>query len=298
MIELEKTIKSKILPPEAHPLRPFQIVSVCSGKGGVGKTMTSVNLSIMLARAGWRITVLDGDFGMASLKLMLPISPSANLEQWLAGKCKFFDLVTDTSYGFKIISAPLMEFQLQSLSEKHRNRLARLFNSVQTTSNLLLIDNGAGISRNVMGWCRMSNRLLLVTTPDPTAMMCAYATVKAFTADLIPNSVGIIVNQARNRDEGLATYQRLNEACTKYLGVEADWLGYLGVCRYFRRAIQTRTPPIVRSPKSPFTKSVLATAARVSRWLIDENVPVMEENSYRSIQNALSELKTVEPVIQ
>lgn len=297
MIELEKAIKSKISPPEAHPLRPFQILSVCSGKGGVGKTMTSVNLSIMLAQAGWRITVLDGDFGMASLKLMLPISPSANLDQWLAGKCKYFDLITDTTFGFKIISAPLMEFQLQILSEKQRNRLARLFNSIQATSNLLLIDNGAGISKNVMGWCRMSNRLLLVTTPDPTAMMCAYATVKAFTADLIPNSIGIIVNQAKNREEGFDTYQLLNEACAKYLGVEADWLGHIGVCRYFRQSIKTRTPPIVRSPKSPFTRSVLETASRVSRWLVDENVPVMEENSYRSIQNALRKLKTMEPVV-
>ena len=191
--------------PDRLPHRVFQIVTVCSGKGGVGKTMTTVNLSVVLAAAGWKITVIDGDLGLASVKLMVPLSSTAHLGQWFLGRCKYHQLTSNTPYGFNVISAPQNEFQLQDLSDLHHVRLAKLFNMIQSTSDLLIIDNGAGISKNVMGWCHMAHRLLLVTTPDPTAMMSAYATIKAYTRDLLPQSIGIIVNQARSKAEALDT---------------------------------------------------------------------------------------------
>ena len=289
---------SQIDIPQSLPLPPFQIVSICSGKGGVGKTMSAVNLSIVLANAGWRITILDGDLGLASISLMLPISPAAHLGQWLNGKCKFASLATSTPYGFKIISAPPDEFQLQELSELHQLRLVSLLNMIKATSDLLFIDNGAGISKNVMGLCRMSHRLLLITTPDPTAMMSAYATIKAFTASLLPPSIGIIVNQAKGEGEGFDTYNRLHEAITRYIGVEATWLGYLGVSRDFRNSIKTRTPPVILRPKSPFSCSVQNTASRLSRWLLDENAPVQKEQTQFIVKKALTALKQMEPVLQ
>jgi flagellar biosynthesis protein FlhG len=292
------TGKSQIDIPQSLPLPPFQIVSICSGKGGVGKTMSAINLSIVLANAGWRITILDGDLGLASIKLMLPISPVADLGQWLSGNCKFASLVTNTPYGFKIISAPPNEFQLQKLSELHQLRFASLLNMIKATSDLLFIDNGAGISENVMGLCRMSHRLLLITTPDPTAMMSAYATIKAFTTSLLPPSIGIIVNQAHNKEEGFDTYKRLNEAIARYIGVEATWLGHLGVSRDFRNSIKTRTPPVILRPKSPFTFSVQNTASRLSRWLLDADAPAQKEQAQSIVKKALTALEHMEPVLQ
>jgi flagellar biosynthesis protein FlhG len=146
--------------------------------------------------------------------------------------------------------------------------------------------------------CRMSHRMLLVTTPDPTAMMSAYATIKAFTASLLPPSIGIIVNQARGSEEGLETYHRLNEAITRYVGVDATWIGYIGVCRDFRGAIKSRTPPVVLRPKSPFSRSVARTAARLSRWLVDENVPSQKTKARIVISKTIEELKQMEPVLQ
>jgi len=284
--------------PHTLPIPPFQIMSICSGKGGVGKTMTAVNLSVILANAGWRITLLDGDLGLVSVKLMLPVAPTAHLGQWLDGKCKFLNLATVTPYGFKIISGPPSEFQLTDLSELQQLRLASLVNTIEATSDLLIIDNGAGISKTVMGFCRMSHRLCLVTTPDPTAMMSAYATVKAFTKSLLPPSIGIIVNQARGTEEGFDTYQRLNEVIARYIGVEATWLGYLGVVRDFRNSIKSRIPPVSLRPKSPFARSVNATASRLSRWLLDEHAPVHRYPTQVVVRKALSELERMEPVVQ
>jgi flagellar biosynthesis protein FlhG len=289
---------SQIELPHKLPSPIFQIVSVCSGKGGVGKTMTSVNLCVLLAKAGWRITLMDGDLGLVSVKLMLPIAPTAHLGHWLADKCKFLSLNTSTPYGFNIISAPPNEFQLQELTDVQQQRFANLLNTIGATSDLLIIDNGAGINKNVMGLCRISHRMLLITTPDPTAMMSAYATIKAFTASLLPPSIGIIVNQARCSEEGLDTYHRLNEAITRYIGVDATWIGYIGVCRDFRNAIRTRTPPVVLRPKSPFSRSVNRTAARLSRWLVDENVPSQQVQAQAAIKKTLEELKRMEPVLQ
>jgi flagellar biosynthesis protein FlhG len=284
--------------PHKLPSPVFQIVSVCSGKGGVGKTMTSVNISVLLAKAGWRITLMDGDLGLVSVKLMLPIAPTAHLGHWLDGKCKFLSLNTSTPYGFNIISAPPNEFQLHELTDEQQLRFANLLNMIEATSDLLIIDNGAGINKNVMGLCRISHRMLLVTTPDPTAMMSAYATIKAFTASLLPPSIGIIVNQARGSEEGFDTYQRLNEAITRYVGVNATWIGYVGMCRDFRNAIKTRTPPVALRPKSPFSRSVYRTAARLSRWLLDENIPSHHIQAQTTIKKTLEELKRMEPVLQ
>jgi len=289
---------SQIDLPRALPIPPFQIMSICSGKGGVGKTMTAVNLSVVLSNAGWRITLLDGDLGLVSVKLMLPVAPTAHLGQWLDGKCKFLTLATTTPYGFKIISAPPDEFQLSELSELQQLRLASLINTIEATSDLLIIDNGAGISKTVTGFCRMSHRLCLVTTPDPTAMMSAYATIKAFTKSLLPPNIGIIVNQARGMEEGFDTYQRLNEVVARYIGVEATWLGHLGVIRDFRNAIKRRIPPVSLRPKSPFARSVAGTASRLSRWLLDENAPVHRGSAQAVVKKVVTELEKMEPVIQ
>ena len=106
------------------------------------------------------------------------------------------------------------------------------------------------------------------------------------------------MNQARNSEEGFDTYKRINDACAKFIGVEANWLGYLGVCRDFRHAIKTRTPPVIGRPKSPFTRSVQKTASRLSRWLLDENAPTRMDKSPGIVKNALSELEHMESVVQ
>ena len=260
--------------------------------------MTTVNLSVVLAAAGWKITVIDGDLGLASVKLMVPLSSTAHLGQWFLGRCKYHQLTSNTPYGFNVISAPQNEFQLQDLSDLHHVRLAKLFNMIQSTSDLLIIDNGAGISKNVMGWCHMAHRLLLVTTPDPTAIMSAYATIKAYTRDLLPQSIGIIVNQARSQAEALDTYKRLNEVISNYLYIEAQMLGYFRTCPNFRNAIRIKVPPVIMQSDKPFGRSVFKCASRVSRWLVDEDLPAIQEKSSFLVKKVLSDLDTMEPVIQ
>jgi flagellar biosynthesis protein FlhG len=290
--------RSTIVSPDTLPRRTFQILTVCSGKGGVGKTMTTVNMSVVLAQAGWQLTVLDGDPGLGNVKLMLPISPSFHLGQWLTGESNFEQLVTSTPAGFKVISAPPDEFQLNDLSDGQKHRLAELVDQIQQTSDLLIIDNAAGISRNVVGWCRMAHRLLLVTTPDPTAMMDAYATIRAFSSFRLPPPVGIIVNQARSGEEGFDTYKRLNTAASRFVGIDAAWLGYIGGCRDLRLAIKNRIPPVTISPHSPFSRSVRKTTAHVARWLLDENMPTLMEDCRNMVKKSLNELREMAPALE
>ncbi|KPL08021.1 hypothetical protein AMJ86_02200 [bacterium SM23_57] len=298
MSESGSVAQSSIVSPDALPRRTFQILTICSGKGGVGKTMTTVNMSVLLGQAGWQLTVLDGDLGLGNVKLMLPIQPTYHLGQWLTGKSNFEQLATATPFGFKIISAPPDEFQLNDLAEPQKKRLAELFDQIQQTSDLLIIDNAAGISRNVVGLCRMAHRLLLVTTPDPTAMMDAYATLKTFSSFHNPPPVGIIVNQAKSIDEGFDTYKRLNAASTKFVGIDASWLGFISGCRDLRMAIKTRTPPVVLSPHSPFSRTVRKTTAHVARWLLDEHMPTLVQDCGIMVNKALTELGKMAPALE
>jgi len=286
-----------IATPDMLPRRTFQILTICSGKGGVGKTMCTVNMSVVLAQAGWQVTVLDGDLGLGNVKLMLPVQTTHHLGQWLSGRCSFEQLNAQTPFGFKVISAPPDEFQLQDLTEPQKQRLADLFDQVQQTSDLLIIDNAAGISRNVLGLCRMAHRLLLITTPDPTAMMDAYATLKTLSALQNPPPVGIIVNQAKHMDEGFDTYKRLNAAASKFLGIDAAWLGHLGGCRDLRLCIKTQTPPVILSPQSPFSRTVRKAATHVARWLLDDHVPSQMLDCHAVVSHALTELRKMAPAL-
>ena len=293
----EPALQSAIVSPDVLPRRIFQILTICSGKGGVGKTMTTVNMAVLLAQSGWQVTVLDGDLGLGNVKLMLPVSPTSHLGHWLSGQCNFEQLAVPTPFGFKIISAPPDEFQLSGLTQRQQERLAQLFDKIQQTSDLLIIDNAAGISKNVLGWCRMAHRLLLITTPDPTAMMDAYATLKTFASFQFPPPISIIVNQARNLDEGFDTYKRLNAAATKFVGIDAGWMGFIGGCRDLRLAIKTRTPPVVLSPQSPFSRSIRKTTSHVARWLLDEHMPTLMDESRNMVTKALSELTRMAPAL-
>jgi flagellar biosynthesis protein FlhG len=288
---------TSIVSPDILPKRTFQILTICSGKGGVGKTMSTVNLSVILAQAGWQVTVLDGDLGLGNVKLMLPVQTTHHLGQWLSGRCKFEQLTAETPFGFKVISAPPDEFQLNDLGEAQKQRLAELFDKIQQSSDLLIIDNAAGISKNVLGLCRMAHRLLLITTPDPTAMMDAYATLKTFSAFQDRPPVGIIVNQALNIDEGFDTYKRLNAASAKFVGIDAVWLGYLGGCRDIRLCIKTQTPPVVLSPQSPFSRSVRKTASHLAKWLLDEHMPAKLQDCRVVVNRALTELDKMAPAL-
>jgi flagellar biosynthesis protein FlhG len=297
MSTTETSLTAGIVSPDILPRRIFQILTICSGKGGVGKTMTTVNMAVVLAQAGWQVTILDGDLGLGNVKLMLPVSPSSHLGQWLTGECNFEELATPTPFGFRIISAPPDEFQLSGLSQRQQERLAELFDKIHQISDLLIIDNAAGISKNVLGWCRMAHRLLLITTPDPTAMMDAYATMKTLSSFHFSPPISIIVNQARNLDEGFDTYKRLNAAATKFIGIDAGWLGHIGGCRDLRMAIKTRTPPVVLNPHSPFSRSIRKTTSHVARWLLDEHMPTLMEESRNMVTKALSELRQMAPVL-
>jgi flagellar biosynthesis protein FlhG len=297
MSESGTTLQSAIVSPDALPRRIFQILTICSGKGGVGKTMTTVNMSVLLAESGWQVTVLDGDLGLGNVKLMLPVSPTNHLGHWLTGQCNYKELAVPTPFGFKIISAPPDEFQLTTLTQRQQVRLAQLFDQIQQSSDLLIIDNAAGISKNVLGWCRMAHRILLITTPDPTAMMDAYATLKIFSSFQIPPPISIIVNQAKTLDEGFDTYKRLNAAASKFIGIETGWMGYIGGCRDLRLAIKTRTPPVVLSPQSPFSRSILKTTSHVARWLLDEHMPTLMDESRNMVTKALTELAHMAPAL-
>lgn len=297
MASAESPINAGIVSPDILPKRIFQILTICSGKGGVGKTMSTVNLSVVLAQAGWQLTILDGDLGLGNVKLMLPVLSKFHLGQWLQEKCRFEDLTADTPYDFRVISAPPTEFQLNELTENQQKRLAELFDNIQQSNDLLIIDNAAGVSRNVLGWCRMAHRLLLVTTPDPTAMMDAYATLKTLASFHAPPPISIIVNQARDLDEGFDTYKRLNAAAQKFVGMDADWLGHLGSCRDLRHAIKTHTPPVILAPHSPFSRSVRRTAANVARWLLDDNMPATMDDCKNMVKRSLTDLEKLSPAL-
>lgn len=234
-------------------LRPrARILAVISGKGGVGKTSLSVNLAIALAVAGRRVLLMDADLGLANVDLVLGRRPRGGLGHVLSGQLPLESVVEDGPAGIRWIPGASHMPALARLAEKRREALLTGLTALETQHDFILLDAPAGVGSAVLHLARQADELLLVTTPEPTAMMDAYATLKAAAAEK-SESVGqvrLVVNMVSHRRDAERTFERIREAAGKFLGVPVSLLGYVFCDGHVGKAVQRQEPLLVAYPHS------------------------------------------------
>jgi flagellar biosynthesis protein FlhG len=216
------------------PVRRIPVIAIASGKGGVGKTTTSVNLSIALARQNRRACLLDADLGLANADVLCGLMPKARLESAIDSEetPSLEDLAIDAPGGFRLIPGSVGIGRVGELDEHERATLLHRLEDLQKDNDVILIDTSAGLGDSVTTFVQAADLGLIVVTPEPTSVADAYALIKVLImgADGTENGqesqprpkLALIINQAANEKEANQVYARMAGVCDRFLGYDPD----------------------------------------------------------------------------
>ena len=240
-------------------------LAVMSGKGGVGKSNVAVNLSICLAERGLRTALMDLDMGLANADLLMNLQPRYTLAHLVAGVRTIEEISVRGPGGIQFIPGASGTQGLANLSEFERQNLISQLHKLDASTDIIVFDLGAGISRNVTSFANAADRAWVVTTPEPTALTDAYATVKALQREQCRAKIALVVNMANSRAEAQAAYRRVAGVARKFLNFSIADGGYMLQDTAVELAVQARCPFVIRYPGSNASACIAAMASEVAR---------------------------------
>jgi flagellar biosynthesis protein FlhG len=240
------------------------ILAITSGKGGVGKTNVVINLATSLTRLGHTVGILDADFGLGNIDVMLGLTPPFHLGHVLTGEKDLQDIVVEGPLGIRIIPAGTGIRALTALTSEQWRRLAQVIRRAKVGLDFLLIDTAAGISDNVVELLLMADRVVVVTSFEPTAVVDAYAVVKILTAAHPQKEVGVVVNAARDADESGLVFRQLDIAASRFLHRGLRYYGFIVHDPAVRDAVLMQRPIVDHSPQSPASRCFRILASRIA----------------------------------
>jgi flagellar biosynthesis protein FlhG len=231
--------------------RGSNIIAVCSGKGGVGKTWFSVTLAHTLAEAGKKVLLFDGDLGMANVDVQLGLMPKRDLSYVINNKLTMAQVVEEyPDGGFDIIAGRPGKASLSSLPNRRLVRLRDDIMQLAKKYDHLIIDLGAGIDRTVRVLSGMAETLYVVTNQEPTAMTDAYAFIKLTHTAGLSDAIKLVINTVPDKKEGERIYKTLLKACRHFLNIHPPLAGLIHRDSNVLDAIRRQTPLLVRHPNT------------------------------------------------
>lgn len=238
-------------------------IAVTSGKGGVGKTQVSANLSVGLAMAGKRVLVLDADLGLASLDLAFGLNPEYNLLSVLTGERTLDQILIEGPKGVHLIPACPGRYDVANLDSGQRARLWSLVEEVAVDFDVLIIDTGAGIGSNAVGFASYADEVVLVTTPDPTSLRDAYAMAKVLHRRAGLDHIQLLANQVNGEYDGAQIHSRMNAIVRRFLTLELDYLGAIPRDRAVREGGALGEPFLLRTPRGNAAQAMSTVVRRI-----------------------------------
>lgn len=245
------------------------ILAVTSGKGGVGKTNVVINLAASLARFGHRVGIIDADFGLGNIDVLLGLTPAFHVGHVLTGEKNIADIAMQGPLGVKIIPAGSGIRELTALNAVQWRRFHKIIQAVSAELDFLLIDTAAGISDNVVDLLQLAERVLVVTSYDPAAIVDAYAMIKILTTAGTKRDIGIVVNAARDADEAGLVFRQLDIAATKFLDRSLRFDGYIVSDPGVREAVLGQRPIVDHLPQAPASRCFRILASRLAGFTPD-----------------------------
>ena len=238
-------------------------LAITGGKGGIGKTCVSVNLSILLAKMGMQPLLVDCDLGLANADVMLGHSPKHTLYDVLMEGVPLEQAIIHDKRGVGLLPAASGREELTRLSNQDMKKfLHGLRSSVDLGFDLLMLDTAAGIQREVIDCLVVSKIVVVVVTPEPTAIADAYALVKVVEQQAPGKDLRVLVNMARHNNEAQQCFNRLRKVAQNYLGRDLDYLGMVPTDRCVQEAVRQRKP-FVSDASSLATQALKGAAVRL-----------------------------------
>ena len=263
-----KTLRALNARPSAATLQPpldqvTSVYSITSGKGGVGKTAVTANLAYSLAKLGKKVLILDADLGLANIDVVFGLTPMYNLNHFFSGEQDLDSILVDGPLGIKILPAGSGIQNFIRLDSHQKMRLLDGLDSMHNSFDYVLIDTEAGISENVTYFNTAAQEILVVTTPEPTAITDAYALMKLLSTKYHEKHFNLVVNQIQHEDEALDVYRKLTMVSNRYLDISIDFLGSVPEDRQMIESIRKQRVIIELYPNSRITAAFSQLAGRI-----------------------------------
>ena len=244
--------------------RTATVIAVASGKGGVGKTNVAVNLSVALSRLGHRVGLIDADFGLGNVDVLLGLTPDRHIGQLLNGEASLDDLLVDGPAGVQILPASSGLRELTTFSPAQRAIVADVFARLRVMFDFVLIDTAAGISDAVIDTLLLADRVTVVTSLEPAAIVDAYATVKVLTTAAPSTEIGIVVNSVRTADDASVAYRQLDMAAQRFLRRPLKFYGFIAEDPAVREAVLAQRSIVEEMPQADASRCFRILATRLA----------------------------------
>jgi flagellar biosynthesis protein FlhG len=262
--KLRELMKAK--PVAAPAAKKTRVITVASGKGGVGKTNMSVNMAIAYARMGKRVIIMDADLGLANVNILLNIIPKFNLYHVIRKQKTMREIMVDTDYGIQMIAGASGFSKIANLSEEERQSF---ITELYTLSNadIIIIDTSAGVSSNVLSFIAAADDAIIITTPEPTAITDAYGIIKIIATEVENLNIGLklVVNRVKNVTEGRKVAERIINISGQFLNLKVEYLGCVYEDPIVQSSVLKQRPFMVQDPKSKAAISVQHLVGRIEK---------------------------------
>jgi flagellar biosynthesis protein FlhG len=253
------------------PGRSIRVVAVTSGKGGVGKTNVTANLAVALANLGRRVMVLDADLGLGNLDVLLGLTPPYSLADVLAGQRRLRDVLVSGPGGITVLPAGSGFQNLTALTDAQMRELQSEMDELQEQTDVLLIDTGAGIGRNVTSFATMAQDIIVVVAPEPTSLTDAYALMKVLSTQHSERRFRLLVSMTRTPTDGRDVYRKLSLVAERFLHISIDFLGSIPYDHRLVEAVCQQRPLVELYPQSKAAQAFLGLAHDVADWPLPDS---------------------------
>jgi len=251
--------------------RPVRVIAVTSGKGGVGKSTVSINLSLALAARGRRVLLLDADLGLANVDVMLGLKPQFNLTHVIDGQCTLAEAIVQGPHGVRVIPGASGIRRMAELSAPEQAGLVYAFSSLEGDTDVLIVDTPAGINAHTINFCAAAQEVIVVVCNEPASLTDAYATIKVLSQETARTRFHVLVNMARSPQDGQALFQKLTDATERFLDVSLDLIGTLHYDASVLRSIQNRRAVFDAYPSGGVATAFKKLAERADNWPVPRN---------------------------
>ncbi len=244
--------------------KPVRVMSVSSGKGGVGKSNVVINLSVAFDRLGLRTLIMDADLGLANIDVLLGLTPKYNMSHLLSGQKRLDEVLVDGPGRVKIMPASSGVQELTRLTDEQKLLFLELLDELETDIDVLLIDTGAGISDTVLYFNLAAHERIIVVTPEPTSLTDAYALIKVLYSKHGERNFRILVNSAANEPNGKSIFAKLSKVADHFLdGLSLDYLGTIPHDISVTKSVMKQRPVLEVFPETPASKAFMRIAETI-----------------------------------
>lgn len=244
------------------PIAPT-VIAVTSGKGGVGKTNISVNLAVALGARGARVLAIDADLGLANMDIVMGLAPTYTTAELVRGDADIEDVLVRGPQNVWLLPGASGQYDLANLSDVHRRELFAAVDTLEDRFDVVVVDTGAGVGSNSIGFASAAKDIVVVVTPEPTSVADAYGMLKVLCTRCGVRRVKVLTNLVSGAKEGEQVFRRLANLSGRFLSIGLEHIGSVPRDPAVGRAVMRGEPVLCAYPKAPASTAIEDVAQRL-----------------------------------